>query len=255
MLIFNIFFVSFYLFIYLFQDFNFGFKFSNLEQANSLFETVKNLVVMQKRKEINFTNSISNRLLKKSPAKKKTSLTNAISLFNRHNDKHVKTELVENLLNRLEIKSNKRRCDYLKQFIAKNGGLDFINKELDNYTSKLFYDNYFNLNNKMNKKNSDSLNNLLDISVDSFRTITTNNEFNSTNELDLLQISDLNIDIDSVSMQNFSEQSEIDFKNLTSNDIQLKANLKNVRELSFIDKLKVDLLELSNFNFVNLNNA
>lgn len=201
---------------------------------------------MQKRKEINFTNSISNRLLKKTPAKKKTSLSNAISLFNRHNDKHVKTELVEDLLARLEIKSTKKRCDYLKQFIAKHGGLDFINKELDNYTSMLFYDNYFNLGDKINKKNSDSLNNLLDVSVDSFKTTCQASNAISTSDLDLLQLNDLSIDIDSVSMQNFAEQSEIDFKHLTSNDMNIKATkLKNVRELSFIDKLKIDLLALS----------
>lgn len=188
---------------------------------------------MQKRKDGNF-NSISNRLLKKTPPKKKSSITNAISMFKQ--DKPSKNESIEELLQKLEIKSNRTRLEYLKQFIAKNGGLQFINKEVDIYASKLFYDSYYKTG---NRTNSDSLNNLLDISIETFDL----NSNDMNNDLDLIQLNDLNIDMDSVSMQNFCDQSDC------SSETESKQNTSR-NDMCFIDKLKFDLLALSKFSII-----
>ncbi len=180
---------------------------------------------MQKKHSGKTNNSINNRLLKTSKSNKKSKL----SIF--HNKKEVKNDLFEDFLNKLEIKTNQKRVDFLKEFCIKNGGLDCILKEFDNSHGSLF-----------KNKQTDSLNNLM---LDMSDVTQNNNSCNNNNNIpDLIQLTDLNLntDFDSISVYNFTDDNSTDNESLKHFSSKIKST-----DLSFIEKLKIDLLALSKF--------
>ena len=185
---------------------------------------------MQKKHSGKTNNSINNRLLSKSSKSNKKS---KLSIF--QNKKEAKNDLFEDFLNKLEIKTNQKRVDFLKEFCIKNGGLDCILKEFDNNNGSLF-----------KNKQTDSLNNLmLDMSDVTKNNNNSSNNNNNNNIPDLIQLTDLNLntDFDSISVYNFTDDNSTDNESLKHFSSKLKST-----DLSFIEKLKIDLLALSKFN-------
>jgi hypothetical protein len=185
---------------------------------------------MQKKHSGKTNNSINNRLLSKSSKSNKKS---KLSIF--QNKKEAKNDLFEDFLNKLEIKTNQKRVDFLKEFCIKNGGLDCILKEFDNNNGSLF-----------KNKQTDSLNNLmLDMSDVTKNNNNSSNNNNNNNIPDLIQLTDLNLntDFDSISVYNFTDDNSTDNESLKHFSSKLKST-----DLGFIEKLKIDLLALSKFN-------